>query len=286
MAGDTSGAERTLRVVRETLHFGTIVVLGGGCYGSYYVRQLGRARAAGAATWSELVVVDRDHACRVAALPNAEQPPGLRLVIATWEDFFTRYLADASVRVAETAGDAIVPSPLMPHLMAEWLVRRARARWPWRSVAVEPLAAAPAVPWQMIGGDGTHYVSFAEWICPINCIEPARCPATKGARSWSLPPALAQYAADERAAGRPLEGPFVFHCSHRTHGVGMIDVRDVIAADVAMASLTDSGATTFLVGTASHCHGALQRIVIGAQGRANAGLPKCRERSGSPEDFF
>jgi hypothetical protein len=260
-AGDTSGAERTLRVVRETLHFGTIIIVGGGCYGSYYVRQLGRAAAAGAATWSELVVVDRDPACLVSTLAEGDRPPGLRLEIATWDDFFSAYLASASERGEEIA-DAIVPSPLMPHLMAEWLVRRARARWPSRDVRVEALESKPAVPWQMVGADGTHYVSFAEWICPINCIEPARCPATKGDRSWSLPPALAAYAAAEREAGRAIEGPFVFHCSHRTHGVGMIDVRDVVAADAAMTRLGGAGAAAFLVGTASHCHGALQRIVL------------------------
>ena len=112
--------------------------------------------------------------------------------------------------------------------------------------------------------DGTHYVSFAEWMCPINCIEPVRCPHTKGPRDWSMPPALAQYAAAERAAGRPVEGPYVFHCSHRTHGVGMIDVRDVLAADAAIAARGAAGEAAFLVGTASHCHGALQRIIVGS----------------------
>ena len=250
--------------MRETLHFGTIVVVGGGCYGSYYVRQLSRAAQANAATWTELVVIDRNAACRVARLASAERPPALRMVTAEWAAYFDRYLTDASMRPLETRHDAIVPSPLMPHLMAEWLLARARARWPARDVAVEPLASAPAVPWQRAGGDGTHYVSFAEWMCPINCIEPVRCPATKDTRTWSLPPALARYAADERAANRPVEGPFVFHCSHRTHGVGMIDVRDVIAADSAIAERGETGPAAFLVGTASHCHGALQRIVVGA----------------------
>ena len=263
-ADGTSGADAAPRVVREPQHFGTIVVVGGGCYGSYYVRQLGRAAAAGAVTWSELVVIDRDAGCQVSRLPPADRPPRLRLEVAAWDDFLSAYLADASARPTETATDAIVPSPLMPHLMAEWLVRRARTRWPARDVRVEPLGAAPAVPWQMVGGDGTHYVSFAEWICPINCIEPARCPATRGERTWSLPPTLAGYAADERAAGRPLEGPFVFQCSHRAHGVGMIDVRNVVAADASIARAGALGATSVLVGTVSHCHGALQRIVIGA----------------------
>ena len=46
--------------------FGTIVVVGGGCYGSYYVRQLGRAVAAGALVCRRVLVVDRDANCRVA----------------------------------------------------------------------------------------------------------------------------------------------------------------------------------------------------------------------------
>jgi hypothetical protein len=264
MAGVTSGAERAPRVVRETLHFGRIVVVGGGCYGGYYVRQLGRAAAAGAAEWTELVVVDRDPACLVARLPESERPPRLRVETATWDDFFARFLADAADHPSTSERDTIVPSPLMPHLMAEWLVARARARWPEKRVTVEPLGAPPAVPWQRAGDDGTHYVSFAEWMCPINCIEPARCPATKGERTWSLPPALARYAESERDAGRALGGPFVFHCAHRTHGVGMIDVRDVVAADVAISNEVSGEETGFLVGTASHCHGALQRVVVRA----------------------
>jgi hypothetical protein len=260
----TSGADQLPRVAREPLHFGTIIVVGGGCYGSYYVRQLGRAAKANAATWKELIVVDRDAECRVATLDAAERPPALRVEIAAWGEYFARYLTESSTRPDAIVHDAIVPSPLMPHLMAEWLLGRARDRWPGRRVVVEPLTSAPTVPWQRAGADGTHYVSFAEWMCPINCIEPVRCPATKDTRTWSLPPALAQYAADERAADRPVEGPYVFHCSHRTHGVGMIDVRDVIAADSAIAERGEHGAAAFLVGTASHCHGALQRIVVGA----------------------
>lgn len=244
--------------------FGTIVVVGGGCYGGYYVRQLGRARAAGYATWSRLVVVDRDALCLVSTLQENDRPPGLSLETATWEEYFSRYLGAAAERPLEVVNDAIVPSPLMPHLLAEWLVQRARERWPTRRIVVEPVGGIPGVPWQMTGADGTQYVSFAEWVCPINCIEPARCPATRGDRSWSLPPALASYADHERAAGRPVVGPFVFHCAHRTHGVGMIDVRDVIAADATIAALDAANPTAVLVGTASHCHGALQRIGMGS----------------------
>jgi hypothetical protein len=43
----------------------------------------------------------------------------------------------------------------------------------------------------------------------------------------------------------------------------MIDVRDVLDADVGIAERGAAGEAAFLVGTASHCHGAVQRIIVG-----------------------
>jgi hypothetical protein len=264
MADDTSGVEPQPRVARVGQHFRTIVVVGGGCYGSYYVRQLGRAARAGAISWEEVLVVDRDGACQVANLPAAELPPATRVEVADWHGFFSRYLGDAAADPVASGADAIVPSPLMPHLMADWLIERAAARWPGRRVATAPLVEPPRVPWQRAGADGTHYVSFADWMCPINCIEPARCPVTKGDRHWSMPPALAEFVAGEAASGRPIHGPYVFQCIHRAYGVGMLDTRDVVAADSEIAARGATGPAEFLVGTVSHCHGALRRIVVGA----------------------
>ena len=56
---------------RGGTRYGTLIVVGGGCYGSYYVRQLGRARAAGALAWERLIVVDRDSGCRIATERSA-----------------------------------------------------------------------------------------------------------------------------------------------------------------------------------------------------------------------
>ena len=259
----TFAAERSPASHRPRLRFGRIVVVGGGCYGSYYVRQLGRAEQAGAVVWRELVIVDRDPACAVARLAEAERPPRLCIVTSDWGEYFASYLAEASAD-APSDDDAIVPSPLMPHLMADWLVERARARWPGRDIRIEPLGGSLPVPWQRVGDDGTHYASFAEWMCPINCIEPARCPETRGPREWSLPVALRAYAGAEGSAGRSIESPLVFHCSHRAYGVGMIDVRDVLSADSLIGSRAAAAEASFLIGTVSHCHGALRRVTIAA----------------------
>lgn len=289
MGGSAAGATNV---------YGTIVIVGGGCYGSYYLRQLGRARAAGKLTVARIVVVDRDADCRAAlelraaaeirasaAVPvdldsaiaggpphregGSEAPAephrfdAVDIVIAPWDEFFASYLASAAADPLASAHDAIVPSPLMPHLMPQWLIARARARWPGRDVRVLPLDVAPPMPWQRAGDGGTHYVSFAEWMCPINCIEPARCPETRGPRSWSMPTAVHDYVEHERLAGRPLDGPAIFHCVHRAYGVGMFDTAEVLAADRLIAESGTRSAARVLVGTMSHCHGALDLIAIG-----------------------
>jgi len=252
----------------DTQRYGTIIIVGGGCYGSYYVRQLRRASSAGALACERILVVDRDPACRVAVTPadraDGDALPHPEVVAREWQAFFRDYFALAMRQGAAAARDAIVPSPLMPHLMFEWLVERARERWPARSIETRALARAPSIPWQHPAPDGTHYVSFAEWTCPINCIEPALCPVIRGPRTWTMPAAVRAYAAAERARGHDLAGPVVFHCRHRAYGVGMFDTRDVLAADRLVAEAGANAPVDVLVGTVSHCHGALSILAVGA----------------------
>ena len=228
--------------------YGTIVVVGGGCYGTYYVRQLRRARENNALTFERLVVVDHDENCAVAN----EQAADVDMRIADWTAFFAEYLAGET-----NENDAIVPSPLMPHLLFEWLEQRARLRFPERHVSIEAPGEIAAMPWQKAGGDSNRYVSYATWMCPVNCIEPRICPHTRELRSWSMPPGITAHVAAARASGERLDGPAIFHCAHRAYGVGMIDVRDVLAVEQMLGS-----PLRLLVGTVSHCHGALGVLVV------------------------
>ena len=240
--------------------YASIIIVGGGCYGSYYVRQLLRARTAGKLSFERLVVVDRNAQCPVAT--SWADEASLVTVHSDWNEFFDRYLGTARATEARNR-DAIVPSPLMPHLMFDWLVRRARERWPERPVERRPLRRPPNVPWQRALPSGTHVVSFAEWMCPVNCIEPAKCPAIKAPRTWSMPSALRDYVHAQRADASPLAGPIIFHCEHRAFGVGMFDTQVVLDADALVARAAASDAVNVLVGTVSHCHGALDVLHVG-----------------------
>ncbi|HJU66891.1 MAG TPA: hypothetical protein VJ650_01505 [Gemmatimonadaceae bacterium] len=241
--------------------YASIVVVGGGCYGSYYVRQLLRARTAGRLSFDRLIVVDRNADCAVARAWGHEA--AIEIVQSDWGAFFDEYLGAARAGSAPNR-DAIVPSPLMPHLMFDWLVRRARERWPQRAVERRPLERPPNVPWQRALPSGTHVVSFAEWLCPVNCIEPAMCPAIKAPRTWTMPVALREYVhGQEPGDSLPLAGPIIFHCEHRAFGVGMFDTQVVLDADALVARAAASDAANVLVGTVSHCHGALDVLHVG-----------------------
>jgi hypothetical protein len=243
--GATSGAE----------DYNRIIIVGGGCYGSYYLRQLLRGEAAGSISWKTISVVDRDSSCAVSSAPELSRGD-IELVTAEWTEFFDRYLGDLAGS-GSLPKDGIVPSPLMPHLMYDWLLGRARLRWPEREVATRPFQQPATFPWEREMPDGTRYISFATWTCPINCIEPRTCPHTRGPRDWSIPEALRT----AMSAGADLKGPVIFHCTHRAYGVGMIDTADVVEADRFIAAEGAAGADV-LIGTASHCHGALNVLSI------------------------
>jgi hypothetical protein len=239
-----------------SLRLGDVVIVGGGCYGSFYAGQLLRARARGAVDWRRMLVVDRDPGCRVAGqLPSDGRA---ELVVDDWGAFFDRYLGAAPAQ-DPAAPDAIVPSPLMPHLMYQWLMRRARARWPGRSVGSRPVEAAAGTPYDVLAPDGTRYVSFADWLCPVHCIEPATCPVIRAPRTWEMGDAMRRLAATVPAAG-----PVLFTCRHRVFGVGMFDVSTVLAGDAAVAEAgAGPGAAAVLVATVSACHGAVSLLQLG-----------------------
>ena len=176
--------------------FGTIVVVGGGCYGGYYVRQLRRARARRRASPGDaLIVVDRDADVRRRGWPRRR--PSLRRCAlvdrADWREFFGDYLAAAR---RATGARATTRSCRRRSCRISWPSgsrERARAALAGpRRPDERPLDERRPIHGSALETDGTHYVSFAEWMCPINCIEPRICPHTRGPARWSLPDADAR----------------------------------------------------------------------------------------------
>jgi len=255
------------------------IVVGGGCYGTFYVRQLERARARGVLTYDRVLVVDRDPACQLTRdLPPSEHR---ELVVQDWDAFFDEYLAPAPLPRGPAApppphplspspasGEGrrpsyIVPSPLMPHLMFNWLMRRAQSLWPGRELAQQPLTDAFGTPYDTLAPDGTRYVSWADWLCPTHCIEPATCPVIRAPRTWEMSE-TAHAVVERLSRTEEVYGPALFVTRHLTDGVGAFAVSDAVAAERMLREAGASGRpSSLLIGTVSACHGALGLLGLG-----------------------
>jgi hypothetical protein len=239
---------------------GDVIIIGGGCYGTFYTGQLEAARQKGKADYHRLLVVDRNPQCQL----NRELAPSAdrELVVAEWGEFLDRYLD----RPDPVSGSVIVPSPLMPHLMYQWLQRQAQRRWPGRAIETRPITVSPQTPYDQTGPDLTRYVSFADWICPTHCIEPALCPVIRGPRTWEMADAM-ETLARKLNWTQPTVGPILFQCEHTVFGVGTFPVADVREGGRVVMEAGASGVECdVLVGTISSCHGAANLLHLGATG--------------------
>lgn len=236
-----------------------VAIIGGGCYGSFYAGQLEAACRKGKLSLRRVLVVDRDPACRAAALPTL---PGREVVVAEWGSFLREFLESAPPAPGDPE-DAVVPSPLMPHLMAGWLLALVRDRWPGRPVELTSPVAPLGSPYDALGPDGTRYVSYADWICPTHCVEPLTCPMTRAPRTWEMGDSLARYA-QRLDRDRPTRGPALFTTRHHAFGVGMFGAEEIRASrDVLVEAGRPGGAVDIVVGTVSACHGAVSLLRLG-----------------------
>ena len=233
-----------------------VAIIGGGCYGDFYCGQLETARRKGGLEVGRILVVDRDAACRAAKRSPRE------IVISDWSEFLRSFL-EADAPAPGAPDDAVVPSPLMPHLMAGWLLETARRRWPGRGVTMETPEVPLGTPYDATGPDGTRYVSYADWICPTHCVEPLTCPVIRGPRTWEMGDALAEYVG-RLARRRPTVGPALFTTRHHAFGVGMFHGAEIRASRALVEAAGESGGPVdVVVGTVSACHGAVNILRLG-----------------------
>lgn len=223
------------------------VVIGGGPDGAFYARQLLRAAAGGRLAPAAIRVVDRDPACAASALCD----PRVRLEVAPWDEWLDAHLAGLG------AADQVVPYHWAPHLLLGWLERQAHAHG--LRTRREPPVPARGLPYEADTRDGSRALSFATWVCPRTCIEPALCPHTRGPRDWSL---CSDLATGPRCA-LPAEQSIVWRCLHHAWGVGTIPVAEVLAGRDRLLAAASATEGLWLVVTASHCHGLAARLRVG-----------------------
>lgn len=217
-------------------------MIGGPPLHAGYVRRLFKAERAGKISFDRIVVVDHDPGCAVAEIADER----VRLDVAPWNDWLGRNLSSCD------AGSHLVPYHWAPHVLLDWLTSDLRSSG-WSLARHEHQGEPPAFPPVLRPTRaGDLAMSYAEWLCPPACIEPALCPHTRGPKSWSLATELAV-----------APGSFVFPCMHLAYGVGTIPIADIFRVrDQVRERLRAAPATSqdVWIGSASHCHGLTARV--------------------------
>ena len=215
-----------------------IAVIGGGYSGSYHARQLLKAVTSGRLAAGGLLVVDRDADC--AARHEFAGAGPVSFMTADWLDFLRGWLRAAS------DSDFLIPAPLAPHLLWEWLAFELGA------TRLDP-PRGWGLPYEQPGPGQELYLSAAAWTCPATCVEPAHCPVLHAPRDWDLADVIAA-----KAVALGFE-PAILRCLHLASGVGGIRVRDIREATRRAAQ-----ADRVLVATSSRCHAAVGALGPGA----------------------
>jgi hypothetical protein len=212
--------------------------------GSVYVRQLLRAASAGRLRTRTIRVVDQDPTCRAAAFAGRADGIDVTLEVQDWGSWLRE-----NIRSLQD-GDHIVPYHFAPHLFRDWLVEELRGA----GASIEPDVIGPGgFPFERQTGTGERALSYATWMCPPLCIEPALCPHTRGPKDWSLIRDLREgkVDADDRA---------VFPCVHLVYGVGTVPVSALLEARTRLLAGLSGEPQRVLVATSSHCHGLASAI--------------------------
>lgn len=215
------------------------MVIGGGHFGSYHARRLLRAVRAGRLD-APVAIVDRDRGC--AAFSEFASEPLARLVPGDWLEFLRGWLRRAA------ASDVLIPAPLAPHLLWQWLAGELGAE----------AVAAPAdwgLPFEMAGAGLDRYLSAAGWMCPATCVEPAHCPALHAPRDWDLAGII-----EAGARERGLEAA-VFRVEQVAEGIAGVAAGDLLDARSRLAG--GAPGKVAVVATASHCHAAIGALRLG-----------------------
>lgn len=208
-----------------------IWIIGGGRFGGLTIERLSGGR-----TPPELTIVDPDESRGIG--------PGRAGRTIRVEDGI-RFLADRLGN--EPDPDWIVPA-LPRHLVAEWLCVRLGADRLRRIPVPESLERELPHPFR--GESGDMYVSFADFLCPDDCPEPASaCTVTGRPRKANLFDRIAE-----------LDGPELPVRVVRSHQLapGVGGVRPARLAALLRDAKRANG--PFVVATACRCHGVLTAL--------------------------
>lgn len=233
--------------INENLAYRHIHILGGHKLAVSYHDKISQAKAAGEIAYERLFCVTDD--------PKAyafDHVPQTNIIAKSYSDFIEEVLSDPN---PVSPRDTIVPDHTAKHVMLQVFLSHVARRLPNFKTELKPFAADFTTPFLYKSeNDAIWAMSYATWVCPPDCDEPAICPHIAESRTWdffkTLPEAASQIATKSSV--------HLFGCEPLVAEISHIRLAKMAAELTAFDErLAGPVPFTALVATHSRCHGIL-----------------------------
>ncbi|EKD41285.1 MAG: hypothetical protein ACD_73C00778G0002 [uncultured bacterium] len=219
-----------------------IIVLGGHRLSTTYIRHLLKAKANGLIHFDQLSFIDpHTDPC---ALKEIREP--LHFINQTYTQGLQQIFE--STAIDDLAQMCVIPDHTAPHVLFQLFIDWLKAKN--IETKIIPFVQDLNLPFQKTLDSGICAISYATWICPLECEEPDTCPAINNKRHWDF----AKFLKEIKFEG--LGHLSLFGCNQLAYGVCEIPLL-LIRDEFQKLTQSLKPGDTFLVGTHSKCHGIL-----------------------------
>lgn len=215
----------------------SIYVLGGHKLSLSYIEKLFQARDEKIISFDQLHFIDPNTACAV----TAKKISGIHFI----QKSYVNALSDLLPCLGPA--DLLIPDHTAPHVLFQLFIDLLQKEG--KKVEVLPFTENLGTPYRKNFDSGVCAVSYATWMCPVDCDEPAICPHTQSARTWDFLKRFAEFKPQD-ASIHP------FHAQQLAYGVAQIPAMQIKNEWRKLQSAIQGDPKhSFIVATFSHCHG-------------------------------
>lgn len=215
----------------------SIYVLGGHKLSLAYIEKLLKARDEKIISFDQLYFIDPNTACAV----TAKKISGIHFI----QKSYVNALSDLLPCLGPA--DLLIPDHTAPHVLFQLFIDLLQKEG--KKVEVLPFTEGLETPYQKNFDSGVCAVSYATWMCPVDCDEPAICPHTKSTRTWDFVKRFSEF--------KPQAASLhTFHAQQLAYGVAQIPAIQIKNEWLKLQStIRNNSRHRFIVATFSHCHG-------------------------------
>lgn len=226
-----------------------IDVLGGHKLARLYLRKLSDAKQDGRLQYDLLGFCDPE-------LQTGEVDS--RFTQTSYSDFISQRLTCQD----RNARDSLIPDHTAPHVFFQVCLDFIAKHAPDAVITLAESRPPLGLPFEMPTTHGVTPLSYATWVCPLECEEPATCPAIAGERKWDFDRFFAELEKKE-AALKPDYLFLGFSCDQLIDGIAHIPW-DRVTSNFARLQerLRTSKTITLSVATYSRCHAILGEATV------------------------